>query len=407
MSPSAVSHKSQPYTPRVSGVSPKKKKPRLSADARLECYQEMHKWVYEDNKRTQSPEHELRKKYPKLGKNYFYDLLKNFTSRGTIFHQKPSGRPPAYGEEYDNLIRKCVDEQRAKQNCASALFIRNIMIRKGWKKVPTERWIRARKKALGFIKVPIKLKPGLNDQLFEDRLAFAEAYLKIAKNKKIVVVSFDETNFHEANEVAKGQCYEVLKEEAESVPNHVRFARLAKETTTQEKKVMYGAGFCPYGGVFFEHFDHSDCLNRKGLPAKGVNQDFFLQKKVFKRLREAALKVIPSGKKPFLMLDKAPGHRAKDVTKHLDQVWGKGMWALQAGKMPDSNDGDVGMFPFMKRTIAKAGGASSEEQIHAQVKKAWRKVTPDVCKAVRKRVMRNMAKVVELKGGNWYDESRT
>ena len=107
------------------------------------------------------------------------------------------------------------------------------------------------------------------------------------------------------------------------------------------------------------------------------------------------------------MLDKAPGHRAKDVTKHLDQVWGKGMWALQAGKMPDSNDGDVGMFPFMKRTIAKAGGASSEEQIHAQVKKAWRKVTPDVCKAVRKRVMRNMAKVVELKGGNWYDESRT
>ena len=45
LSPSAVSHKSQPYTPRVSGVSPKKKKPRLSADARLECYQEMHKWV--------------------------------------------------------------------------------------------------------------------------------------------------------------------------------------------------------------------------------------------------------------------------------------------------------------------------------------------------------------------------
>ena len=34
-------------------------------------------------------------------------------------------------------------------------------------------------------------------------------------------------------------------------------------------------------------------------------------------------------------------------------------------------------------------------------------MTPAVCKAVRARVLRNMAKVVDLKGGNWHDESCT
>ena len=55
LSPTVDSHKSQPYTARVSGSSPKKNKPRISAEARLECYQEMRKWVYEDNKKTKTP----------------------------------------------------------------------------------------------------------------------------------------------------------------------------------------------------------------------------------------------------------------------------------------------------------------------------------------------------------------
>ena len=97
------------------------------------------------------------------------------------------------------------------------------------------------------------------------------------------------------------------------------------------------------------------------------------------------------------------------MKEELDKVWGKGMWKFQAGKMPYANDGDVGIFPFMKRTIAACGGASTEAEIHAQVKKVWGMVTPAVCKSVRARVLRNMAKVVDLKGGNWYmyDESCT
>ena len=108
-----------------------------------------------------------------------------------------------------------------------------------------------------------------------------------------------------------------------------------------------------------------------------------------------------------MLIDRAPGHTANDVKKELDKLWGKGMWKFQAGKMPDANDGDVGIFPFMKRTIAACGGASTEAEIHAQVKKAWRMVTPAVCKSVRARVLRNMAKVMDLKGGNWYAESCT
>ena len=43
------------------------------------------------------------------------------------------------------------------------------------------------------------------------------------------------------------------------------------------------------------------------------------------------------------------------VKEELDKVWGKGMWKFQAGKMPDANDGDVGVFPFMKRTSGRNG----------------------------------------------------
>ena len=218
---------------------------------------------------------------------------------------------------------------------------------------------------------------------------------------------FDESNFHEANEVAPGQCFEVVEGEAHTVPDNIRFAELAKETSTQEIKVMYGMASCPYGPIYFKYFDLTNFVDRKGNKARGVGQDFFLKKQIFKAIHTAALKVISKSKKPFLLLDRAPGHIAKDVAENLNEVWGKNYWKLQAGKMPDANDGDVGIFPFMKRHLARNGGAKSEAEIHVKVKQAWRTVTPKVCKAVRARVMRNMKKVVQLKGGNWYDESCT
>lgn len=75
--------------------------------------------------------------------------------------------------------------------------------------------------------------------------------------------------------------------------------------------------------------------------------------------------------------------------------------------MPDANDGDVGIFPFMKRHLARNGGAKSEAEIYVKAKQAWRTVTPKVGKAVRAQVLRKTKKVVQLKGGNWYGGSCT
>ena len=99
-------------------------------------------------------------------------------------------------------------------------------------------------------------------------------------------------------------------------------------------------------------------------------------------------------------------HVGKKSQAELDEWWGKGNWMFQAGKMPDSNDGDVAVFPFMKRTIAGLGKAITAEKIRVSVKKAWKQVTPAVCKKIRARVLRNMA-IVKVDGRNFYDESMT
>jgi len=61
--------------------------------------------------------------------------------------------------------------------------------------------------------------------------------------------------------------------------------------------------------------------------------------------------------------------------------------------MPDSNDGDVGVFAFMKREVAKLGGATTLAEIATCVKKAWTHVTPKVSKNTRASVMHNLKQV--------------
>jgi imidazolonepropionase-like amidohydrolase len=57
----------------------------------------------------------------------------------------------------------------------------------------------------------------------------------------------------------------------------------------------------------------------------------------------------------------------------------------------------------MEREIEQAG-AQSPDEIRAAVKAAWKKITPAMCHAISARVRKNMLKVIELKGGNFYDE---
>ena len=76
---------------------------------------------------------------------------------------------------------------------------------------------------------------------------------------------------------------------------------------------------------------------------------------------------------------------------------------FQAAKMPDANDGDVGVFLFMKRKVDELGGATTRDEIVTVVKRAWEKVTPKVCARIRKRVLRNCSWVALNCGKNYYD----
>ena len=76
---------------------------------------------------------------------------------------------------------------------------------------------------------------------------------------------------------------------------------------------------------------------------------------------------------------------------------------ITAGKAPDMSHLDAAICPFMEREVEHAGAHTAEE-IHAAVKAAWKRVTPEMCKRVARRVRDNMQKVIAKKGGNFFSE---
>jgi hypothetical protein len=55
-------------------------------------------------------------------------------------------------------------------------------------------------------------------------------------------------------------------------------------------------------------------------------QDFMVAKKIWRDIKKSADKLCAPGQKPFLILDKAPGHVGKKSQAELDEWWGKGNW---------------------------------------------------------------------------------
>ena len=79
---------------------------------------------------------------------------------------------------------------------------------------------------------------------------------------------------------------------------------------------------------------------------------------------------------------------------------------MAAGKALDLSHLDAGICPFMEREV-EAAGAETPAQIRGAVRKAWKKVTPEMCENISKRVRNNMLKVtsvIEKKGGNFNSE---
>ena len=145
-------------------------------------------------------------------------------------------------------------------------------------------------------------------------------------------------------------------EDEESVPDTIRFAPRDWETPTQKTKVMFFAATCPLGRLVLKELNVTGHMNKKGKQAKGVDSAFLIKSGVFCEVYRALKRLCKPDQTPFLIIDKATVHTSKVMREHLDSIFTSDGWMFQAAKMPDSNDGDVGLFPFMKREVAKLGG---------------------------------------------------
>ena len=48
--------------------------------------------------------------------------------------------------------------------------------------------------------------------------------------------------------------------------------------------------------------------------------------------------------------------------------------------------------------------ATTPAEIRKAVAKVWKEITPEFCVRISKRIRRHMLKVIEQKGGNFFDE---
>ena len=97
-----------------------------------------------------------------------------------------------------------------------------------------------------------------------------------------------------------------------------------------------------------------------------------------------------------MIYDRATVHTSKDSQAELDRVFGKGNHEMQALKSPDTNNGDAGLFPNGARATTKA-------EVEKTVAEWWKTVDEKMLTAIDDRVLRNYDRILELKGGNFYD----
>jgi len=212
-----------------------------------------------------------------------------------------------------------------------------------------------------------------------------------SKNSRESMLSLDEKVFGGEEPHFAFEC----RPDIDEVPDHVAFMGEQAETRTQRPKTMalvcvsrnkkIGLWWLPMG---------------KGR-GKGVSSATL--KPIWKqiRARAKALKI----KKPVLVYDRATVHTSKESQAELDRVFGKGNHEIQAPKSPDTNNGDAGLFPNGARATA-CSGATNKAEVEKAVTEWWKTVVEKMLTAINDRVLRNYDRILELKGGNFYDESR-
>jgi hypothetical protein len=118
----------------------------------------------------------------------------------------------------------------------------------------------------------------------------------------------------------------------------------------------------------------------------------------WKKIAAASRKTLglKEGDEMFLQMDRASCHFSKLTQEELKKV---GFTVIkQPPRSPDFNMLDAFLFPTLERECEKKGAVAREE-IVAAVRSVWAKVTAEECKKAHKRILRNMERAIDLKGG--------
>ena len=373
----------------------------------LKAYAE---WVAAGRRREESPlddlvqQHGCSRAYPKR----LYDKVMR---SGSVSNPKSPGRKKEFSPRCWEQMQTVIREHRERQKTASSRVISASLKKTRGKRnrCPSRDTVWRRKTAMGYRKHKVKKKPRLSEKLWTQRLEMAQERIcstdaeYIRKNARTVLA--DEKWCSEE----KVTCASFEARDSSPVRASLRFRAKDAETRTQLIKIMYM--FCvtskvPIGAYELDfktwNAKHEQ-KTKKGEPAlKGITAPFF--RHILLKVAKDTRKVLGRGKISFLH-DKATVFQtiAKDPGQLGEAPNFDGGLQLAAGKGPDMSHCDAGICPFMEREIEQAGATTAEE-IRAVVKRAWKRVTPDMCEKISKRVRRNMQKVIDLKGGNFYDE---
>ena len=132
----------------ASRSSPRKRR-LYELDEKVDILQKYVKWREAGQSHWDSPLKDLRKKYPKMGKNYPKSLYDKMLKYGSVESKWGGGRPAEFTEEVWDEMMRIIREHRAKQLAPSGRTIRNELIKVFQSKdVPSKATINKKKKAM-------------------------------------------------------------------------------------------------------------------------------------------------------------------------------------------------------------------------------------------------------------------
>lgn len=379
----------------------------FSYEVRLDIAQRYHAWILVNRKRAESPIDDLVADYG-CNRDYPKRIFDKMMATGSLHNRWAGGRPKVFSpncfRQMGKVIRKGRKNQRRVSSRETSAQLKKKRAKQN-KPAPGKDTICKAKKRLGWKLHKVKAKPKLSNKLLGQRLQMAKERLMstdkyyISKNARTVFA--DEKWFSEE----KGTLLQFEAREESPVPASIRFRGKDAETHTQRVKIMFMlcvTSTTPIGVYeldFKKWNKENDAKTLAGQEAKGITAAYL--KTILKKVGRDAREKLGPGKISFLH-DKARPYLPLLKDEELSNLFEGGV-QLAAGKAPDMSHLDTGVCPFMEREVEKEGALTPKE-IRKVVKKAFKKITPDMCKKISKKVRKNMHEVIQRKGGNFYKE---